>query len=227
MFQPEAKYEFVRRYCSPAHGWLVFVDIDASELGETGGPRTTPEAAARRQAMQDRGRWAMEQLAALGATVRGSRGPWFDAIACSHETCRRLRVPGDRDIVAIHPAEGRLVVAEVEGLSAGQPETKLYKAIGQLVMAVSETDPGGLDASFVIVVHGDRIGEHLRRASALTRLSVSGLQLDEDPSRDRWLLGQPPGGAICPSASHVSSCNGDRGVGTAHAQLRARDHLGD
>ena len=73
MFQPAAKYAFVSRYCPPADGWWVYVDIDASELGETGGERRTAAAIERQQAMQHEGRQAMEQLTALGATVRGPR----------------------------------------------------------------------------------------------------------------------------------------------------------
>ena len=49
MFQPQVKYEFVRRYCSPEQGWCVFVDIDGSEEGRTGGKREGDEAPAKRQ----------------------------------------------------------------------------------------------------------------------------------------------------------------------------------
>lgn len=36
MIQPVAKLRFVERYCHPAEGWSVFVDVDASEEGRTG-----------------------------------------------------------------------------------------------------------------------------------------------------------------------------------------------
>jgi len=191
MFQPEAKYEFIRRYCSPGHGWQVFVDIDASELGETGGKRKKPESIERQRLMQEQGRQAMQQLTSLGATVRGSRSAWFGALKRAHPSCGGLSVPGDRDIIALHPADNRLLVAEVEGTSSGQPETKLYKALGQIVMAISETESADFDTSFVVVVHGEKIGAHLRRASALSQLGISGLQIEQHPSRDRWVIGTP------------------------------------
>lgn len=189
MFQPAAKLAFVSRYCSPADGWCVYVDIDASELGETGGARKSPEAVARQKAMQSEGHEAMAKLSVLGATVRGPRAPWFATLMQSHPQCGGLVVPGDRDIVAVHPEKRRLIVAEVEGESSGQPEAKLYKAIGQAVMAASETEPGGLDASFVVVVYGNRIAAHLRRATVLEGINVSGVSISLSPDQDEWILG--------------------------------------
>lgn len=190
MYQPEAKYEFVRRYCSPKHGWIVFVDIDASELGDTGGKRIAPEAIEHQRRMKEEGSQAMSSLVALGATVRGSRRAWYANIAQKYPECGCVKVPGDRDIVAIHPEDRRLLVAEVEGASRGQPETKLYKAIGQIVMAVSESDPAGFDAVFVVVVFGDKIGPHLSRATALEPLGIRGIWLASDLECDRWLIGK-------------------------------------
>lgn len=189
MFQPEVKCAFVSRYCPPEAGWWVYVDIDASELGETGGERRTAAAIGRQKIMQCEGRQAMQKLKALGATVRGPRAPWFASLKAAHPQFSELAVPGDRDIVAVHPEERRLIVAEVEGVSAGQPETKLYKAIGQAVMAVSETKTGGLDASFIVVVHGEKIGDHLCRATVLERLGITGLQIAREAEQDQWLIG--------------------------------------
>jgi hypothetical protein len=42
MFQLAVKLAFVKRYCNPQKGWEVFVDIDPSEEGRTGGGRKTP-----------------------------------------------------------------------------------------------------------------------------------------------------------------------------------------
>lgn len=45
--------------------------------------------------------------------------------------------PGDRDILTVHRDQKILWVAEVEGDSSGQPEGKIYKALGQLICAIS------------------------------------------------------------------------------------------
>lgn len=188
MFQPEVKFEFVRRYCPPAAAWQVFVDIDASEEGRTGGARTNDEARRQQAAMQRDARRVRASLATLGVVVGGERRAWFKKHGLPV-------VNGDRDIVAMHPAEQRLVIAEVEGASTGQPEQKLYKAIGQLVMAASEAPPLKWQRSLVLVVHGAAIAAHLNRAAALARLGVAGLALAPEPSEDRWCFGSSLGRA--------------------------------
>jgi hypothetical protein len=183
MFQPEVKLCFVRRYCSPNDGWKVFVDLDASEEGRTGGERTTPEAQDRQRRMLAEGQRASGGLKQLGVTVGGDRATW----------CREHGVPvalGDRDIVAVHEHERLHFIAEVEGTSSGQPEQKLYKAIGQIVIACSVRPPHGWTQRFVLVVHGEAIAAHVRRASALTRLGVSAVSIGEDSAHDLWLLGE-------------------------------------
>jgi len=160
----------------------VYVDIDASEEGRTGGVRAIPEAQATQLRMQTEGELARKSLAQLGAQVGGSRADWF----------KRQHLPpivGDRDIVAFHQASKRCLIAEVEGASTGQPEQKLYKAIGQLVMATSETLlPPEWTVGFVLVVVGDKIARHLARATSLKKLGISALSIDADPKKDRWLF---------------------------------------
>ena len=187
MFQPEAKYEFVRRYCSPAQGWRVFVDIDASEEGRTGGERKTEEARQRQRRMQEEGAEAMAKLEALGAQVRRNRARWF----------REHGLPmmvGDRDIVAFHEASRRLLVVEVEAESSGQPEQKVYKAAGQAVSAASVERPKGWQACFVIAVHGEAMARQLRNMNALQKLGISALALARHPTDDKWVFGEVLGG---------------------------------
>ncbi len=183
MFQPEAKLEFVKRYCPPAAGWRVFVDIDPSEEGRTGGERKTGAARERQARMIAAANVARGELMRLGVRIGGSRSAWcteFDL----------LPMPGDRDVVAFHPASRSCVVAEVEADSSGQPEQKLYKAIGQITMAADECAPDGWKIIFTIVVYGDAIARHLARARSLERIGVCGLQLTSDSSGDRWLFGR-------------------------------------
>ena len=188
MFQPEVKFEFVRRYCPPAAGWQVFVDIDASEEGRTGGPRTSDEARQQQEAMLRDAQRVRAAFATLGVVVGGERRAWF-------EMHRLPVVNGDRDIVAMHPEERRLVIAEVEGASTGQPEQKLYKAIGQLVMAAGEAPPEHWQRSLVLVVHGAALAKHLNRAAALATLGVAGLELATEPGEDRWCFSSNSGRA--------------------------------
>jgi hypothetical protein len=182
MFQPRVKYEFVRRYCRPQSGWHVCVDIDASETGITGGDRKTRESQERQRAMQADAPRVKAALKALDVSV-GDRSGW----------CLSRELPyleGDPDVVAYDPHKKRCVVAEVEGASSGQPEQKLYEAIGQMVRTVSNLPPGW-NCGLVIVVHGDKIADHLQRAHALAKLGISGLVLADDLRGDRWLFGEP------------------------------------
>ena len=189
MFQPEAKLQFVRRYCPPSDGWLVYVDIDASEEGRTGGPRTTAESREIQQRMQKEGEAACAELKQLEVQVGKCRAEWSKKHGLP-------RIEGDRDIVAFHRSSWRCLIAEVEAESTGQPEQKLYKAIGQLVMAVSQIQPGGWKLEFVLAVHGAKISEHLRRATSLQKLRISALSLAFDHHHDRWLFRAEP----CPQS---------------------------
>ncbi len=182
MFQPRVKCEFVRRYCSPAEGWQVFVDVDPSEVGRTGAQRVNDAARDRQFRMRCDGQAACNELRTLGATVGGSRGDW----------CRQYelaKLAGDRDIVAVHHASRRYVIVEVEGESSGQPEQKLYKAIGQIVIAATEPLMDGWERRLVLAVYGDQIARHLARASVLQHIGVSGLKMASNPTEDRWLFG--------------------------------------
>jgi hypothetical protein len=184
MFQPEAKSRFVSRYCNPRSGWIVFVDIDASEEGRTGGDRKTDDARQRQREMQEQGQVARRAMESLGITVGGSRREWFCQVA---KVCQTLpTVPGDRDVVAIHPARRKLIVAEVEGDSSGQPETKLYKAIGQTVVAVSNIEANSFEVAVVIVVYGTSIAQHLRTVGNLAQLGISGVSLGATSTEDEW-----------------------------------------
>lgn len=185
MFQPEVKLEFVRRYCSPANGWTVFVDIDASEEGRTGGERTTEEARRMQKQMRSDAKRVRRKFEKLpGVTVGGKREAWF-------ETHAFPRVEGDRDIVAFHHDQRFCLIAEVEGSSSGQPEQKFYKAIGQLVVAASAGELKGWKQTLVLVVHGEEIAMHLSRAIAPDKLGISALALAKTRTGDRWLFGNP------------------------------------
>jgi len=182
MFQPRVKLEFVRRYCPPQKGWCVCVDIDPSEEGRTGGERKSAESLSRQLSMQGDAQRVRDEFKALSVNV-GNRKNW-----CGDHNLPYLR--GDPDIVAYDLCKKRCVVAEVEGVSSGQPEQKLYKAIGQMVCAAGDL-PNGWQIRLAIVVYGDTIADHLQRARVLAALGISGLALADDERADRWLFGEP------------------------------------
>lgn len=184
MFQSQVKKEFVLRYCRPDQGWKVFVDIDASEEGLTGGERKSEASRKRQEDMKTAGARVREELHDLGVATRDGRSGWF----AKHQI---PLVGGDRDIVAFHPVAKRYLVVEVEGVSGGQPEMKVYKAVGQIVVAASQPPLQGWQRRFVVVVTGNDVACHLERAHALEALGVSGLALAIDPREDRWLFGPP------------------------------------
>jgi hypothetical protein len=181
MFQPRVKLEFVRRYCAPTDGWCVCVDIDPSEEGRTGGKREGESARQRQIEMQADAPKVRVDLNALDISV-GDRKRW----------CRTRGVPyleGDPDIVAYDRTQKRCLVAEVEGASSGQPEQKLYKAIGQIIRTASQL-PEGWPCHLIVVVYGDKIAKHLVRVKALERLDIAALHLADDKASDRWLFGE-------------------------------------
>jgi len=189
VYQPEVKLAFVKRYCNPASGWRFFVDIDPAEVGKAGGWPKTEKAWLRKKQMQDRGQRAIEALEKLGAKVGGSRAKWLSALADELGVSESPTIPGDRDIIAINPSLRRLLVAEVEGASTGQPEQKIYKAVGQIVVAVGAVDPKAFDASFIIAVHGEQLKNHLQKAKPLECIGVSAVCIEKDQSQDVLLFG--------------------------------------
>jgi hypothetical protein len=184
MFQPEVKLEFVSRYCHPADGWNVLVDIDPSELGRTGGKRTTDEASTSQKKMLKDGETACRELQRIGVQVGGNRRVWYR----EHEL---NLIEGDRDIIAFNTRKRLHLIAEVEGESSGQPEQRLYKAIGQIVKAASEDIPDGWKRKLVLVVHGKKISRHLAHMRALEKLEISGIELSDNKNEDVWLFGEP------------------------------------
>ena len=183
MFQPEAKLEFVRRYCPPSDGWTVYVDIDPSERGRTGGVRKSVEARKRQARMTTSGTKAVKELRTMGVTVGGPRNEWVSELGLGFDLAL-----GDRDVVAVRRVSKTLLVAEVEGESSGQPEQKLYKAIGQVVLSLGAATPPRWTRYSVVVVHGTAMSAHLRKATALAKLGVAGLSICEKAADDEWML---------------------------------------
>jgi hypothetical protein len=183
MFQPRVKLEFVRRYCAPEAGWSVCVDIDPSEEGRTGSKRESEVSRLRQLEMQTDAPVVRASLKELGANV-GNRKHWCQTKGLPY-------IEGDPDVVAYDHVKRRCVIAEVEGASSGQPEQKLYKAIGQIVRSASNL-PQGWGCQLVLVVYGDPIADHLKRVNALEKLSISALALADRASDDRWLFGASP-----------------------------------
>jgi len=130
---------------------------------------------------------AIEQLIGLGAHVGKRQAAW---LSCFNED---LALPkADRDVIAVHRERRRLWIAEVEGDSGGQPEGNVYRALGQLVCAVSESTLTEYERFLTLVVYGDRASAHLAHASAASALGISGLVIGLTHNEDRWLFGAPP-----------------------------------
>lgn len=184
MIQILAKLRFIERYCNPREGWKVFVDIDPSEEGRTGTKRESGEAIARQQFTLGQAPKARRQMEEdLGAFVGKRKKQWRTQFK------DKLKLPpGDRDILAVHPDRRILWVTEVEGDSSGQPEGKIYKALGQLICAISEMQLPDYTSHFSLVVSGEEMAAHLRKAHAVERLGVSGLIISENRKDDEWLF---------------------------------------
>jgi hypothetical protein len=114
------------------------------------------------------------ELKRLGVQVGGSRAEWWKSLPGG---CPQVR--GDRDVVAYSPKRRKVVIAEVEGDSSGQPEQKLYKAIGQIVLAASPADLRGWTRELALVVDAanTKIVATARNASALKTLGVSAFSI--------------------------------------------------
>ena len=182
MFQPEVKLEFIRRYCQPTNDWKVFVDIDASEEGRTGGKRLAAPAIARQRQMKKDGKTTRRELQRPGVQIGGNRRDWYQDNGLKN-------IYGDRDIIACNPKKRLYLIVEVEGESSGQPEQKLYKAVGQIVKAASEEVQDGWRRNLVLVVYGEKISKHLAQMKALDKLGIFACALDDNKNSDRWLFG--------------------------------------
>ena len=190
MFQARAKLEFVRRYCSPKNGWHVCIDVDSSEKGETGGKRIKEKAILRERRMKDDWPEVEKALNALGVKIGGYQG-WCDTEGVP-------RIGHKPDVIAYNIK--LCVMAEVEAESSGQPEQKLYKAIGQIVRAVSYPSDRW-ERYFVVAVCGEEITGHLAQMTALTRLSIFGLSIAADKNDDRLVLKPPLNSTFNPFAA--------------------------
>lgn len=196
MYQPAAKLEFVRRYCPPQKGWIVFVDIDPSEEGKTGGKRKTAEARKRQREIVADAERVRNDFAELDVTVGGSRTEWFTG----HDL---PMIEGDRDIIAFHKATHRCLIAEVEGESSGQPEQKVYKAVGQIVVAGSVRLIAPWTIIRVIVVTERKMRGFLSKCTELERLDVTGLSLSAKAGDDEWLFGGRSIGSLESVEDHI------------------------
>jgi hypothetical protein len=186
MFQPRVKLEFVRRYLGTPD-WNVFVDVDPSEEGRTGGERKSAESKDRQRRMGDDFAAVKAEVEDLKHVRLGKRSlEWersFGGIVGP--------IAGDRDIIAVRQPDKRVVIVEVEGESSGQPEQKVYKAVGQAVAACSAAIPRGFTATIGVVVYGKPLGTHLRGCAKLKDLGIFGLRLDDVPEKDEWIFGRP------------------------------------
>lgn len=183
IFQPKAKLEFVRRYCNPRDGWDVFVDIDASEEGRTGGERKTPESRGRQVAMKKSAEGVREEFDLLNVQVGGNRRQWSEKIGVAIDL-------GDRDIVAVNKESKLIVIAEVEAESGGQAEQKLAKAIGQIVIAVGTEPTDGFDRELVLVVAGESMIIRLPSYLILEQIGVSAVAIGHEKKDDRKAFGE-------------------------------------
>ena len=178
MFQPRVKLLFVQRYCPPNEGWRVFVDIDASEEGRTGGERKTEGARVTQKNMGEDADRVRAEFLTLGVHV-GERAKHWKKIAPEVPV-----LSGDHDIVALNSERKKALIVEVEGASSGQPETKVYKAVGQVGAGLSGRGIASFETVFGVVVFGDPVGKHLARCKRLAELGVFGLQLKATAAED-------------------------------------------
>jgi hypothetical protein len=112
----------------------------------------------------------------MGVQVGGSRKAWLRENGLPSDLAQLL----DRDILAVDRSQGALIVAEVEGDSSGQPEQKVYKAIGQLVFTLGRWRQLGiratLKARFVLAVSTGLVSQ-AAAAAVLEDLGVSSVEL--------------------------------------------------
>lgn len=183
MFQPRAKLEFVRRYCAPPR-FSVCIDIDASEEGRTGGSREKERTQRRQLEMQDDALAVRLELAQMNVTTKYR--PWRQREAFADLSDGGYwRGP---DIIACDSVKKLCVIVEVEADSSGQPEQKLYKAVGQIVRAISEAEDKWQKA-FVIAVWGNAMADHLRRLTVLEKLGVTAVALGGTKADDDLIFG--------------------------------------
>jgi hypothetical protein len=170
MFQPRAKLEFVRRYCPPNRGWHVCVDIDGSEKG-TAGKRTKESSIKRGLEMQ--ADWFHVEKELRGLKVRiGNYPSW----------CKELNLStfGHRPDIATYHSDRGCIIAEVEAQSTGQPEDKVYMAVGQIMLAASVPISEKWKPHFFVVVHGSKMVDVFRRMTQLTKIPIFGFSLADN-----------------------------------------------
>jgi len=178
MFQPRAKLEFVRRYCPPKEGWHVCVDIDGSEKG-TAGKRTKERS--QKRGLEMRSDWSEVEKKMRQLKVQiGNYPRWCNEL--------NVRAFGHRpDIAAYHNDYGCLI-AEVEAESTGQPEDKVYKAVGQIILAASLPIDKRWKPHFLVAVHGPKMVSVLRRMTKLTKVPIFGLSIATDKTEDQIVI---------------------------------------
>lgn len=184
MFQPKVKLEFISRYCNPKDGWKVYVDVDGSEQGKTGGERKTTESINRQISMKQDACQSIKKLESMKVQVNGSFNKWLERLGCSDLP----KVYGRRDIVALHIKNKKIIIAEAEGDSSGQPETKLYKAMGQVIMAHSQSKLNGWKTDYVVIVCGSKMGDYLSKATSLRKIGITGVLISKTKDKDKWFF---------------------------------------
>jgi hypothetical protein len=177
MYQPRAKLEFIKRYCSPKDGWHVCVDSDGSEKGK-GGKRIKEHAQDRGLKMRTDWCDVERELRQLNVQI-GSYAQW----------CKELEFEGfgrRPDVAAYHNDHG-CIIAEVEAESTGQPGDKVYMAVGQILLAAS-LPSAKWKPSFLVVVHGEKMVAILLRMTRLIAIPIFGLSMCRDKRDDQLII---------------------------------------
>lgn len=102
MYQPKVKLKFVLHNCKPSDGWHVYVDIDSSEKGETGGERKTDKAKDRQKKMKKQAQEVVKHFGGLDVQVNGGLKVWLNGIQQKNKGLPLPEIFGDRDIVALN-----------------------------------------------------------------------------------------------------------------------------
>ncbi len=173
MYQPEVKRRFIECRCNPKDGWVVYVDIDASEVGNAGGSVDSRAAMATAWQVEAPAYEALGSNVYVNANIMEERGdlPSFR---------------GRSDIIAYHLQSKVCLIAEVEGMSSLQPEQKVYHAVGQLLTTMSDVNGETRDSEhdawayqFVVVVHNnDGAIRALQKMRVIRTLGIQAFVID-------------------------------------------------